>query len=265
MNYINKIITLLILTLSIVSCSESDDITNGTADLTGAIDINFDAKVGDEDFALDTPFSIDNNIYEFSKLRYWVSNIQLVAEDNSVVTIPNSYFLLEETKEISVQEGAYTYPENKRELVSLQGIPQNTYTKLIFAVGIDETYNDNMSLQSGELSQLNGMTNVSWMWHTSYIFSSLAGVNTTDAENSTAILVETGLNDNYRVVEVELPTAVEVDYQNTTVINLNVDVLGMLNEVNLTETPKVSANSPEIMTLVANNYKDNTFTVKIAE
>lgn len=240
------------------ACSSDDDTVIIVEDITGNAKITFDAKVGSTDFALDTPFSIDGNSYQFDHLRYWVSNISLVNSDNETHSIQDSYFLLEETKAISVQDGAYTYPAKKRETIDLVALPSGSYTKIRFSVGVDETFNNNLSLQAGELSQLNGMTNISWMWHTSYIFSSLKGKNVATNGN---ILVETGLNANYRTVEITLPTALVVSSSTTGTLNINVDVAKILQNIDLAATPTVSASTPAAMTTVANNFKDNVFTV----
>ncbi len=137
-------------------------------------------------------------------------------------------------------------------------LPSGSYTKIRFSVGVDETFNNNLSLQAGELSQLNGMTNISWMWHTSYIFSSLKGKNVATNGN---ILVETGLNANYRTIEITLPTALVISSSTLGTLNINVDVAKILQNIDLVANPTVSASTPAAMTTVANNFKDNVFTV----
>lgn len=246
----------------LTSCSSDDDavapVILNPEEVNSAAQITFDAKIGTADFALDTPFTINSQSYQFDHLRYWVSNIEFVAADNHVHPIADSYFLLEETKAVDIQDGTFTYPAKKRETIDLTAVPSGTYTKIRFAIGVDAAHNDNMSLQAGELSQLNGMTNVSWMWHTSYIFSSLAGKKVSD---NSAISIETGLNDNYRIVEIALPAAVEVKAGKTAKINLNVDVAKILQNIDLAATPTVSASTPEAMATVADNYKNNVITV----
>lgn len=238
----------------IVSCSDDDPSSTGSNGTAGKVAITFDAKVGSQDFALDTEYAINGHDYSFDHLRYWVSNVVLVKEDGTEVAVADSYYLLEETGEISVQDGSYIYPAKKREVVQLSDIPQGRYTKLRFAVGVDPTYNDNLSLQSGELSQLNGMTNISWMWHTSYIFSSLSGVSHTNEE----IKVETGLNTNFRNIEIALPSGVNVG-NGVAKINLGVDVARIVDNIDLHETPVISADTPAEMANVANNFRDKVF------
>lgn len=250
----------LIALISLNSCSNDDD--NNT-DLNGNTQINFDAKVGAADFALNTPFTINGQSLQFERLRYWISDVKLVGEKQTYA-VANSYFLLEETIAIKVQDGAYTYPAKKRESVDLTAVPSGTYTKLVFSIGVDAAHNDNMSLQAGELSQLNGMTNISWMWHTSYIFSALTGKNVTPA-TPVAISVETGLNTNYRTIEITLPTPLVVSNSKTAKLNLNVDVEKIVKDIDLVVNPKIAANKATLMTQVADNYKNNVFTVKSVE
>ncbi|OOV17592.1 MbnP family protein [Flavobacterium sp. LM4] len=259
-NFINFALAFIAI-ISLNSCS-NDDAQAVAA--YGTVQINFDSKVATADFALNTPFTISGQSYQFDRLRYWISDVKLVSDKNETYGLSNSFFLIEETTEIKVQDGKYTYPARKREAVDLKAVPSGSYTKLIFSVGVDAAHNDNMSIQDGELSQLNGMTNISWMWHTSYIFSSLTGKNMTP-ETPVAIAVETGLNTNYRTVEITLPTALVISADKSSKINLNVDVEKIVNEIDLAATPKISAKTPELMTKVADNYKKTVFTVKSVE
>lgn len=261
-----KNITIALITLvSLNSCSSDDDTTETIiADVNGNTQINFDSKVGTADFALNSPFTISGQSFEFDNLRYWISDLKLVNTKNETYSVADSYFLMEETGEILIQE-KFKYAAKKRETIELTAVPSASYTKIIFSVGVDATHNDNMSIQAGELSQLNGMTNISWMWHTSYIFSSLKGKNTTDAANPIAIAVETGLNANLRTVEITLPTALVVSNSKTAKLNLNVDLLQIIKDIDLVANPKVSASKPELMTQVADNFKNRVFTVKSVE
>ncbi len=238
-----------LLSLVFTSCTKEEN----TAEMAGQATVSFDAKVGSSDFALNQNFTIGNRIYNFKQFRYWVSNVSLVDDKGAEYKIPNSYFLLEETGEVKTQEGAYTYPSNKREDVIISNIPVGNYKTVKFAIGVDAKYNDNLSLQAGELSQLSGMTNISWMWHTSYIFSSITG-SVTEGSTTKNIKAETGLNSNFKTVTIDLPSAVRISSAQNRKVVLAVDLSKVLNGIDLITTPTVGAAQATVMSQLATNY-----------
>jgi hypothetical protein len=246
-------ILLSIATVLFSACSKDDKDT--TDSLKGQTIITFDSKVGTDDFALNKDITINGATYNFTQLRYWISNMILTNTDGTNYKVPSSYFLLEENNAIAVQDGNFEYPATKREDVTINDIPAGTYKSITFAIGIDSTYNNNLSLQAGELSQLNGMTNISWMWHTSYIFSSVKGTR-----NNSAITVETGLNSNYRTVTLTFPSSITINASTTSNIKFDVDVTKIIDGIDLSSTPTVGAAVPAIMTQVADNYSTKAIT-----
>ncbi|MGO1245499.1 MbnP family protein [Sphingobacterium sp. JB170] len=105
----------------VASCSKD----TGLVEVVGGdLSIAFDNVVGNENFALDKAFDIDGKIYRFNSFRYWgVSNIRLQKQNGEWIEIPNSYYLIEETKDILIQDGAYTSPARKRGQINLQKLP----------------------------------------------------------------------------------------------------------------------------------------------
>lgn len=249
-----KISLLFAITAVLISACSKDDNNDTSRSIKGATTITFDSKVGTADFALNKEFIIAGATYSFTQLRYWISNISLTNTNGTTYKVPSSYFLIEENNAIAVQDGKFEYPATKREDVTISDIPAGTYKSITFSVGVDSTYNNNLSLQSGELSQLNGMTNISWMWHTSYIFSSLKGTRA-----GSAITIETGLNTNYRTLTV--PADVTINAGVTSTIRFNVDVTKIIDGLDLITTPTVGASVPAVMTQVADNYSTKAITL----
>ncbi|MEJ2881441.1 MbnP family protein [Pedobacter sp. GR22-6] len=255
--------TLGLIILLSSSCSKDDDqIVQNEGD--GRTTITFDATFGSQDFVLNKDFTSGTKSFNFTKFRYWISGVTLVNSKGEEYKVPNSYFLLEETSELPVQEGAFTYPATKRESIELKNIPFGDYKTIKFSVGVDSKYNDNLSLQAGELSQLNGMTNISWMWMTSYIFTSIGG-KVSEGSGATlttkSIRVETGLNANYKSVSLDLPSAVQISSSKETKIVLKADVEKAIDGVDIVNNPIVGASKAAIMTSVATNYSTKVFTV----
>lgn len=253
--------TIIIAAVLFTSCKKEKEII---VEAPGQATLSFDARVNGSDFALNTNYTIGSRTYQFNKLRYWVSNVSLVDTKGTEYKIPNSYFLVEETGPVSVQDGAYTYPANKREDVTLQNIPVGDYKTVKFSIGVDSVFNKNLSLQAGELSQLNGMTNVSWMWHTSYIFSSIGGTVTEGATTKT-IKAETGLNTNYKSVSLDLPATVHISSSKAKTIVLVTDVSKLFNGIDLIATPTIGASQATAMSQLATNYTQAISVTSIKE
>lgn len=245
--------------LALVSCDDKDG-DAAAPELAGQTTVTFDAVAGSQDFQLNQDLTISGRTFNFTQLRYWVSNVELTNEKGEAYQVPEAYYLLEETNEQSVQDGRFTYTARKREDVVLTSIPAGTYKAITFSVGIDPAYNDNLSKQAGELSVMNGMSNISWMWHTSYIFSSMKG-KVSESGTSQDLKVETGLNANYRTVTLQLPSPIRIGSLKDTNIQLKMDVAKVLDGLDLAVTPTVNAATPQAMTLVADNFKNKAFTV----
>lgn len=82
---------------------------NEAAPEPGQLQIKFDNMLGNEDFQLQKNYLINGSNYKFENFRYWISNIRLQKEDGSWYSISNSYYLIEETGSIDIQERQFKY------------------------------------------------------------------------------------------------------------------------------------------------------------
>jgi hypothetical protein len=237
------------------SCSDNDSTETVVPENNTEARLTFDSRVGTADFALNKDFTVGAKTYNFKKLRYWVSNVSLVDSKGAEYKIPNSYYLIEEVEELdltgTVNGNKNLYPARKRETVDFRDIPAGEYKSVKFSIGVDSKYNDNLSLGAGELSIANGMSNIAWMWHSSYIFSSITGTVKEGAE-SKDFTTETGLNVNYKTLTIDLATP--VNFSNTKEVILNVDVTKIFDGIDPIKNPTISAMSPTLMSTVADNY-----------
>jgi hypothetical protein len=112
--------------LFLTACSKDDN--KDTSTLKGQTTLTFDTKVNAADFALNTNFAINGSRYNFTQLRYWVSNVALTNDKGEVYNVPNAYYLLEENNAVDVQGGAFQYPARKREEVIIRDIPDYCLT-----------------------------------------------------------------------------------------------------------------------------------------
>lgn len=247
------------------SCSKDENLAVETE---GKATLSFDATYGTQDFALNKDYTLGTKTFKFTKLRYWVSNVVLVNANGQEYSVPGSYYLVEETGAINLtglnnDSPTTVYPATKREDVVLKEIPAGDYKAVKFSIGVDQKYNDNLSLQSGELSQLNGMTNVSWMWLTSYIFSSIEGTVVDGATNK-KLKIETGLNANFKAVTIDLQKSVRISSGKETKIVLNADIAKVIDGIDVIATPSVGAGQATVMSAVATNYATKVFSLKSA-
>lgn len=141
-----KIALLLILTITLISCSSDDDSnTSQNASVTFDFTQNFNgSNVTEDDFGSAAVYTnAAGNFMSITKLRYLISRINLHKEDGTVISF-NEYHLidLETASSLSV-----TPP--------LQ-VPKGDYTGISFVYGFNEE--DNIS---GEYNDLNA---VNWSW-----------------------------------------------------------------------------------------------------
>lgn len=254
---------LLLAGLSLFAFSScSDDTEPQVIEMEGSTSLMIDARFGDADFELNKAFpatSGDQALeYNFNKLRYWVSNVTLISETGEEYRIPNSYYLMEETSEIQVQDGSFgkVYPANKREEIQLENIPAGNYTAVKFNIGVEPKYNDNLSLTVGELNALNGMASANWMWFTSYIFTSTSGkmALASDAAQTQNFFWETGSNDMFTEKRVELPNAIKISSATNSSISLDLDVQEVVKIDGAWDNSVIGATKVEMMSSLTSNY-----------
>ena len=248
-----RILIFALLSALFSACSDDASSPLITPVAAGELSFTFDARVGNADFALNRDFTVGSQTISFTKLRYWVSNVVLIDAKGTEYLVADSYFLMEEVGELDLSgtiNDILIYPANKRETVTLKGIPAGEYKSIKFSIGVDSRHNDNLSLRAGELSIANGMSSIVWMWHSSYIFSSLAG-SVKQGSESKAFKVETGLNANYKTMTIDFATPVNSAAANGVV--LHVDVAKILDGIDLIKNPTINAASAPLMSAVATN------------
>ncbi len=134
--------------------------------------IRFENYVGDKKLKLDSVLyeNATGQPYTVSMFKYYVGNFNLRKLGGGDV-VSQGYFLINE--------------EDKKSLeINLNNIPRDTFSYLIFTLGVDST--DNCSgAQSGALDPVNGMF---WAWNSGYVFLKMEGISA--ASNSTGKRLE---------------------------------------------------------------------------
>ncbi|MCF8430281.1 MAG: hypothetical protein K9G64_09130 [Bacteroidia bacterium] len=145
--------TLIIVITILVSCSKENP-PNTVPVATSNLSVTFNNTVNGKAInTSDTNYrNAAGNLYTINILKYYVTNVVLVAENNEVY-YANNYNL------INLEEPA-------QNTFILKGIPNAKYTKMKFILGVDSLRNTS-GVQDGFLDPSYGMI---WDWNTGYIF-----------------------------------------------------------------------------------------------
>ena len=222
----------------------------------GSLEINAALYVGPEPLVLDKGYGVVGaGQLTFSELRYWLSNVKLERQDGTLVALPGSYYLIEAVKEQPVYgTPSSVMPAHRRERVQVSAVPAGIYTGITFSIGVDPTYNDDLSRQAGELHTLKNMTRDTWMWFTSYIFTKTKGTYQKDDGSTAPFACETGGNDDFRTVRRVFGTPATVNSQKQLTVNLRLDAAQLFTELHPSTTPTVGASNAAERAKVSNGF-----------
>ncbi len=211
---LNKILLLLfIATASLfTACKDDDDDPTPTPTVLPKLSLEMDHLAGATKFYLDSTYTNANgDQFTASVFKYYISNIRLVKTDNSVVTIPDTYFLVNADDESSMT-------------LEMDSMPLGLYKSIKFMIGVDSTRNVS-GAQTGALDPLNGMF---WTWNSGYIFLKLEGTSPAISTSNFTYHIGgfQGAIVNYKEVELDFDGDIlTLNYNNAPEIHFVVDVL----------------------------------------
>lgn len=152
-----------LLGLSVLACKkdENNNNNNNTQPQFGKAILEFEHKWGSSPFTIPTAQPVTNiggEALNFSMFNYYISNIEWIAVDGSVYSVPESYHLFKLGSQSTLE-------------LELENIPAKTYSGMRFTIGVDSTRNVS-GAQEGALSPAEGMF---WSWNSGYIFLKTEG------------------------------------------------------------------------------------------
>lgn len=192
-----KLILLLAAGVMLQACKKDtkDPGTNTTnnppADVSGSLKVSFANTVDGVPLVYGQNYvNLNNDTFKVDKFNYYVSNIKLTKEDNSVYSVPNSYFLI-------------NYGSLDNNYFNLTGVPSGTYKSISYIIGVDSTKNVS-GAQEGDLSPSKGMF---WNWFTGYIMLKLEGTSPQAGSMDKSIVYHIGgfSQPNNAIREVTIP------------------------------------------------------------
>jgi len=179
---------IIISNVLLVSCTKEE--TKLTTTATSNLNIVFNNTVSGTPIQLiDTQFTnAANNKYTVTILKYYVTNISLVDENNNEWLAKN-YNLID-------------IAEPLQNTIALKNVPNGKYTKMKFILGVDSIRNTS-GLQDGFLDPSYGMI---WTWNTGYIFFKHEGKYTSSFNGVKPLRLHLGTNPARGYVELSLPS-----------------------------------------------------------
>lgn len=145
------------------ACKDDDDDnpTTPTPTVAPKLTIELDHLAGNQKFYLDSTYTTANgDEITASMFKYYVSNIEFVKTDNSVVTIEDTYYLVDASDESTWE-------------IDFDSLGTGEFKAIRFIIGIDSTRNTS-GAQTGALDPANGMF---WSWNSGYIFVKMEGTS----------------------------------------------------------------------------------------
>lgn len=207
----------LLLLLSFTSCKKDEK---------GTIILNFKGKVDNENLTLrSSKFNPGNGSkVNIETLKFYLSNIILIKEDNTEVLLKDVAFI--------DFENNHTSNTTNGETITIETETGN-YKGIKMGFGVDGTKNNADPSVYKEEEPLSIYKGMHWSWNTGYIFMKLEGKFDTDtAVNilSQDYLFHTGLNDLYTTQTFN--KNFQIKNKETKTLNFNIDAKKMFHSTN---------------------------------
>jgi hypothetical protein len=236
-------IVFFLFSLLYISCSKDD-----SPGLYGKLQLEFLHEVDGQALELTDKVFVNaaGNAYRVEKLKYYVSNIELTGQDGQVITIPDGYYLIEQTS------------LDNRTIIELAEIPAARYSSLSFNIGVDSTRNFSTEM----VGDLNPNNDMAWNWVSGYKFLMLEGKFTTNTQATGALVYHIGGNTSLRRVQLTAPAGgMQVNSTQTTELGIGVNINRIfntqsvidLNQTNAVMQPGIDADK------IADNYAKGMF------
>jgi hypothetical protein len=206
-----KTFLLLLVVLQITACTKKPDpVGGGGTETFPAFKIEFSNQVDGKPLVFKEAYKTANgDTFKVSTFRYYISNIALINDAGGKYTETESYHLID-------------HAFDSTHWFTLKNIPEGTYTKIMFLIGVDSVRNIS-GAQTGALDVNNGMF---WDWNTGYTMMKLEG-ETPNSDTKYLTYHTAGFKGEHNVlrwVTLTLPKAVKISKSETHTLHLTANV-----------------------------------------
>jgi hypothetical protein len=238
-------------TMLFVSCDKNETVdSNGNTILPGTLSVEFVNKVDNQDLDITGNTNYINSMgeeYSVNVFKYYISNIRLIKQDSSRYYLPDTYWLIDAEKPISLSN-------------ILVNVAAGKYIGMEFMIGVDSTTLAK-GVQGGALDPSNGMV---WSWTTGYIFLKLEGRCPTAGTDSLFQYHVSGYHDYDGTNSLRWSTVyfngqtIDVNKSLNTKIQIKTDVQEFFKnpgDWSISDSPIVMTPG-HLPPIIADNYKD---------
>lgn len=219
--------------------------------ITGNMLLEFDNVAGNKDLYIggdSTYVNGSGETFSVLKFEYYISNISLVRNDNSILTLPVKYYLIDKAGSVG-------------NIKSIANVPAGSYKGIRYLVGVDSAKTV-QGAQTGELDPSLGMV---WDWNTGYIFMKLEGkCNVAGTPDSSFAMHVSGYrkaDNTYALHWIEVSFGGQplvINTSATPTLHLKTDLLEIFQNpfsISISDNPIITS-SGQAAVSIANNYAD---------
>ncbi len=215
----------------------------------GGLKIQFNTTVDSDSLVLGKTYvNANGDAFTVSKFNYYISNIVLTKNDNSLVTINNFYQIIKQSDIVS-------------RTINLTGIPEGSYKALKLMLGVDSARNRS-GAQTGGLDVAYA-SDMYWSWNQGYIFLKLEGASPAAPSTNEISYHIGGYGGAYKTQrEFVFNFVVEqltVAASKTPTLNLLVNVNELFKnptQVSFALNPTITSPGTKDAKMIADNYAD---------
>jgi len=252
---LRSLFILLAATFILVSCKKDDDMTEPLPDDGfGILELDFDHMFGNKSLEFGTAYTnAAGEQMTFTMFKYFVTNLQLVKEDNSVYEIPAAH-----------RNHIVDHANVDSRLIKIPDVPTGTYKSVRFTLGVDSITNTLPAEQrTGVFDVAGAAQGMYWSWNSGYIFVKVEGNSPASPEEGGRFRFHIGgfggysspTINNIKTIELARPGGLTFSIMKGKVRNLH-------NKVDLKEMFQ----NPETVSVATNSTTMfNPFSVKVAE
>lgn len=225
----------------------SDSLSSGEK---GVLKVKFHNEVDGEPLVLDKDYTSPNGeTFSVTMFDYYISNIVLTKNDNSVVVINEQYQIIRQSDEIT-------------RTITLSDIPVGSYKAMKLLLGVDSLRNTS-GAQTGGLD-VGYASDMYWTWSQGYIFMKLEGSSPASSTPEQHIAYHMGgAHGPYKTQREFLfnfennPVNISTAKTPTVILSTNVnEVFKTPLTISFSEHPVVLTAGTKEARMIADNYSD---------